>query len=105
VFGRRRYTTSDTSRNFAPVALLTMGEGWHNNHHHHPATARQGVRWWEIDMAYWVLRGLAAVRIVRDLREPTEAVLAARRVQPDSVRDDATGRHPREPHREYAASR
>jgi stearoyl-CoA desaturase (delta-9 desaturase) len=80
IFGRRRYATGDTSRNLAPVALLTLGEGWHNNHHHHPTAARQGVPWWELDPTYSVLHTLARMRIVHDLRRPTPAALASRRL-------------------------
>jgi len=68
VFGRRRYDTPDTSRNSLPVAFVTFGEGWHNNHHRYPAAARQGHAWWELDLTYLVLRGLAAVGVVHDLR-------------------------------------
>ena len=77
VMGRRRYATTDTSRNSALVAFLTGGEGWHNNHHHYPASARQGFFWWEIDPTFYVLRGLAALRLVRDLRVPPPEVLSA----------------------------
>ena len=77
VMGRRRYATSDTSRNSALVAFLTGGEGWHNNHHHYPLSARQGFFWWELDPTFYVLRGLAAVRLVRDLRVPPAEVRAA----------------------------
>ena len=69
VFGRRRYETNDTSRNSLGVALLTGGEGWHNNHHHYPKSARQGFYWWEIDVTYGVLRMLAWVGLVHDLDE------------------------------------
>ena len=79
--GRRRYATTDSSRNCVPVALLTLGEGWHNNHHHYPASARQGFHWWEIDPAYVALRALAWVGIVRDLRVPPPSARAARRVR------------------------
>jgi len=79
VFGRRRYDTPDTSRNNWFVALMTFGEGWHNNHHHAPAAARQGHRWWEIDVSYYVLRALASVGLVRDLRKPSARALASRR--------------------------
>jgi len=79
VFGRRRYNTPDTSRNSLLVALLTGGEGWHNNHHHYPSAARQGFFWWEIDVTYYVLRGLAALGLVWDLREPPAHVLAPER--------------------------
>ena len=57
VMGRRAYETDDTSRNTLLVALATGGEGWHNNHHRYPWSARQGFRWWQIDMTYYVLRG------------------------------------------------
>jgi stearoyl-CoA desaturase (Delta-9 desaturase) len=70
VFGRRRYETSDGSRNSMILALLTMGEGWHNNHHHYQSTANQGWFWWEIDLSYYILKGLAAVGLVWDLRLP-----------------------------------
>ena len=78
LWGRRPYATPDTSRNNWLVALLTLGEGWHNNHHHYMASARQGFRWWEIDVTYYVLRGLAALGLIWDLREPPAAVVAAR---------------------------
>jgi stearoyl-CoA desaturase (delta-9 desaturase) len=66
--GRRRYDTRDDSRNHFGLALLTLGEGWHNNHHRYPAAARQGLRWWEIDLTYYALRLLALTGLVWDLR-------------------------------------
>jgi stearoyl-CoA desaturase (delta-9 desaturase) len=75
VFGSRRYKTSDDSRNNFALALLTMGEGWHNNHHHYQSAARQGFFWWEIDASYYVLRGLAAIGLIWDVREPPKSVL------------------------------
>jgi stearoyl-CoA desaturase (delta-9 desaturase) len=66
--GSRRYDTGDESRNSLVLALITLGEGWHNNHHHVPAAARQGFYWWEIDISYYILRGLSAVGLVWDLR-------------------------------------
>ena len=70
VFGRRRYNTSDDSRNSFLLAVLTSGEGWHNNHHRFPISARQGIRWWEIDVTYYVLWLLACFGIIWDLRRP-----------------------------------
>ena len=70
VFGKVRFATGDRSKNNWALALLTFGEGWHNNHHHYMASCRQGFRPWEVDITYYVLRGLAALGIVRDLREP-----------------------------------
>jgi stearoyl-CoA desaturase (delta-9 desaturase) len=66
--GWRRYATRDDSRNNGWLALLTFGEGWHNNHHHFPGAARQGFRWWEIDLTYYFLLALAALGLIWDLR-------------------------------------
>jgi stearoyl-CoA desaturase (delta-9 desaturase) len=66
--GSRRYETRDDSRNNWWLALLTFGEGWHNNHHHFPGSARQGFRWWEFDLTYYVLRLFAVVGLVWDLK-------------------------------------
>ena len=74
--GRRRYATTDDSRNSLWLALATTGEGWHNNHHHYPSSARQGFRWWEIDVTYYVLWLLERTGLVWDLRRPTAAALA-----------------------------
>jgi stearoyl-CoA desaturase (delta-9 desaturase) len=68
-FGSRRYPTRDDSRNNFWLALVTFGEGWHNNHHHCPGAARQGERWWEIDVTWYGLRALAALGVIWDLRE------------------------------------
>jgi stearoyl-CoA desaturase (delta-9 desaturase) len=67
-FGSRRYITADNGRNNWLLALLTFGEGWHNNHHHFPGSARQGFRWWEVDVTYYVLRVLALCGLVWDLK-------------------------------------
>jgi stearoyl-CoA desaturase (delta-9 desaturase) len=76
VWGSQRYATGDDSRNNFLLALLTMGEGWHNNHHHYMSCARQGFFWWEIDITYYVLRALAALRLVWGVREPPAHVVA-----------------------------
>ncbi|MEO7744102.1 MAG: acyl-CoA desaturase, partial [Usitatibacter sp.] len=76
--GRRRYATRDDSRNNVWLALITFGEGWHNNHHHFPASARQGFYWWEIDIAWYGLRVLAALGLVWDLRTVPVAAREAR---------------------------
>jgi stearoyl-CoA desaturase (Delta-9 desaturase) len=68
VWGKRRYATRDHSRNNAFIALITLGEGWHNNHHHFPGSAKQGFYWWEIDFTYYGLRLLAALGIIWDLK-------------------------------------
>ncbi|HAI59751.1 MAG TPA: acyl-CoA desaturase [Xanthomonadaceae bacterium] len=72
-FGTRRYATRDDSRNNWLLALLTFGEGWHNNHHHYPGSARQGFRWWEYDFTYYTLKAMSLLRIVWDLKPVPEA--------------------------------
>jgi len=67
-FGHRSYATQDDSRNSFWLALITFGEGWHNNHHHCPGTVRMGFRWWQIDLSYCGLRVLSALGLVRNLR-------------------------------------
>lgn len=68
VFGYRNYRTNDDSTNCWWVALLTFGEGWHNNHHHLPWTANHGHRRWEIDPTYWVIRAMAAVGLAWNVK-------------------------------------
>ena len=75
VYGRRRYQTGDDSRNSLMLALVTLGEGWHNNHHRFPGAARQGFFWWEIDLTYYALQMLQRVRLVWDLRPVPQRVL------------------------------
>jgi stearoyl-CoA desaturase (Delta-9 desaturase) len=75
VVGHRRYVTGDYSRNNWLLALLTMGEGWHNNHHAYQASARQGFRWWEYDPTYYALRMLSWLGLVWDLHLPPQAVI------------------------------
>ena len=69
IWGTRRFATPDESRNNFLLALVTLGEGWHNNHHHFMSSVRQGIRWWEVDVTFYVLKALSFVRITRDLRE------------------------------------
>lgn len=70
VWGSRRFDTSDGSRNNALLAIFTLGEGWHNNHHHDMACARQGLLWWEVDVTYYSLLALQRLGVVWDVREP-----------------------------------
>jgi stearoyl-CoA desaturase (delta-9 desaturase) len=76
LFGKRRYDTSDDSRNNWLLAILTNGEGWHNNHHHYQSSANQGFHWWQIDVTYYVLCLLAGLGLVWDLRRPPPEVVA-----------------------------
>ncbi|WOS43012.1 acyl-CoA desaturase [Xanthomonas rydalmerensis] len=67
-FGSRRFDTRDDSRNNLWLALLTFGEGWHNNHHFFPGAARQGFRWWELDLTWYGLKALSWTRVIRELK-------------------------------------
>src|SRR5437588_5160983 len=84
VSGSKRYVTGDDSRNNWLLAVFTMGEGWHNNHHAYQASVRQGFRWWEIDPTFYILKALSWLGIVWDLKTPPEQVL--RNEQPLAAR-------------------
>src|SRR6266700_3975065 len=75
VHGRKRYVTGDDSRNNWFLALFTMGEGWHNNHHACQSSVRQGFRWWEVDSTFYILKVLSWLRVVWDLKRAPEAVV------------------------------
>jgi len=83
LWGFRRFDTkTDASRNNPLVAIATMGEGWHNNHHHIQTSARQGFYWYEIDASWYVLKFLSWIGLVWDLREPTKNQLERDRIKP-----------------------
>lgn len=75
VLGKKRFTTKDNSRNNLFLALLTFGEGWHNNHHHYPATARQGFMWWEIDLTFYLLKLMEKLGIIWNVKGVPKSVL------------------------------
>jgi stearoyl-CoA desaturase (delta-9 desaturase) len=75
VKGRKRYVTGDDSRNNWLLAVFTMGEGWHNNHHAFQSSVRQGFRWWEIDPTFYILKALSWTGLVWDLRMPPKQVV------------------------------
>jgi stearoyl-CoA desaturase (delta-9 desaturase) len=83
VWGRRRYQTDDDSRNSWLLAVITLGEGWHNNHHRYPHSTRQGFRWWEFDPTYLGLKILARAGIIWDLRPVPAKVVEEGRSRPD----------------------
>jgi len=84
--GSRRYATTDTSRNNLALALLTLGEGWHNNHHHAQSSARQGFMWWEIDITYYTLKLLSWAGVIWAMRAPSERALLSSRVPAAALR-------------------
>ena len=80
-FGKRRFSTRDTSRNNWILALLTLGEGWHNNHHRFAGSARQGFYWWQLDITYYLLIVLSLFGVVKDLRAVPLKVLEEGRLR------------------------
>jgi stearoyl-CoA desaturase (delta-9 desaturase) len=68
LWGSQRFDAGDDSKNNWWVALLTFGEGWHNNHHAHPVSARHGLAWYELDLTYWQLRLLEKIGIVSKMQ-------------------------------------
>lgn len=82
-FGGKRFDTGDDSRNNFWLALLTLGEGWHNNHHHYPSAVRQGFYWWEVDVTYYLLLTLSKVGLIRDLRPVPSHALERDRLPAD----------------------
>ncbi|MBV8519058.1 MAG: acyl-CoA desaturase [Acidobacteria bacterium] len=81
LFGRQRYDTNDSSRNNALLALLVIGEGWHNNHHRYMSSARAGFYWWEFDPTYYVLKVLSWLGIIWDLKPVPAAAYEQQAVQ------------------------
>ena len=78
MYGRRDYQARDESRNNWVVAFLVFGEGWHNNHHAFPSSARHGLAWWQYDMSWWIIRGLEKLGLVWDVKLPTAAQMQRR---------------------------
>jgi stearoyl-CoA desaturase (delta-9 desaturase) len=81
MFGRKDYRSSDEARNNRLVALLVFGEGWHNNHHAFPASARHGLDPGQIDVSWWIIRGLQRLGLVWNVKVPDTAQLERRRLQ------------------------
>lgn len=92
VTGRQRYLTGDDSRNCWWIALLTFGEGWHNNHHYYMASARQGFRWYELDISYLILRLFEKLGFVWDLHAPPDSIVAGER-RPSKIVIEKTAGH------------
>ena len=80
-WGKKRYETKDTSRNNFIIAILTFGEGWHNNHHHYPGSARQGFYWWEIDLTYYALKFLAMMGVIWDVRTVSDNIRESKKIE------------------------
>ena len=80
IWGRQPFDVRDESRNNAICGILGFGEGWHNNHHAFPTSARHGLRWWELDTSYLVIRALSLAGLARNIRVPSAERIAAKRI-------------------------
>ena len=85
LWGSRRFNTSDDSKNSFLVALITFGEGWHNNHHAHPRSARHGMTWWEVDLSWMQLRVMQWLGLAWDVQVPSAAQIAHKSLQAESA--------------------
>ena len=81
VFGFRTYETKDDSRNNFILAVFTLGEGWHNNHHCSPGSVKQGFKWWQLDMSYYVLFLMNKVGLIWDLKYPNPILLEKKQIR------------------------
>jgi stearoyl-CoA desaturase (delta-9 desaturase) len=96
--GTQRYESNDESRNSIWLALLTLGEGWHNNHHYYEVASRQGFFWWEIDITYYILKALAAVGLIWDLKGVPKHILHSKnRKHAAELRKQYEAQNPRPP--------
>jgi stearoyl-CoA desaturase (delta-9 desaturase) len=80
-YGKEAYRAHDESRNVWPLSALSFGESWHNNHHAFPWSARLGLRGWQVDPGWWLIRVMRAVRLVDRVKVPTRAQIEARRIR------------------------
>ena len=80
IWGAKEYNSGDESRNNPVMGILAFGEGWHNNHHAFPASARHGLRWWQFDMSWVVIRSLERFGLAKKVRLPGAERLATKKV-------------------------
>ena len=97
LFGPQRFDTGDGSRNNFVLGFLAMGDGWHNNHHRAPTSARHGFAWYEFDVSYHAIRSLRLLKLVWDVRWATEEDIARRQKElsmtPEERKEEALRLH------------
>jgi stearoyl-CoA desaturase (delta-9 desaturase) len=89
IWGKRRFATTDLSTNNWWVALLSFGEGWHNNHHAHPRAARHGLTWYEVDVSWWGIRALQFLGLAWDIKLISKLQIAAASMGREELREAA----------------
>jgi stearoyl-CoA desaturase (delta-9 desaturase) len=88
IWGTRPFRCHDESRNNPILGVLALGEGWHNNHHAFPTSARHGLWWWQLDLSYLIIRAMALVGLARDIRTPSRERIASKRCASTTSRGD-----------------
>jgi stearoyl-CoA desaturase (Delta-9 desaturase) len=88
LWGSQPFDSHDHSRNNALFGLLALGEGWHNNHHAFPTSARHGLRWWEIDVTYWVIQCMAVIGLARRVKVPAARIMEERRARETRIKSE-----------------
>ena len=81
IFGSQDFKSSDDSRNNLFFGIFSHGEGWHNNHHAFPTSARHGLKWWQIDLSWMIIRGMEKLGLVWNVKLPTERQMEARAIK------------------------
>lgn len=92
LWGTKPYDNDDESRNNPIVGVLALGEGWHNNHHSFPTSARHGLRWWQFDASYIVIKAMQALGLVTKVKVPTKQRLEAKRAEAKAAAKTSTAR-------------
>ena len=103
IWGSRRFATRDDSTNNWFVALLTFGEGWHNNHHAHPTSARHGLKWYEIDMNWYGIWMLKVFGLAKQIKRVPAAGLIRKEIHADGNLSQTSVRHPAKHRRRLVA--
>ena len=80
IWGATPYNTHDHSRNNAIMGVVALGEGWHNNHHAFPTSARHGLRWWQLDASYMIIWTMSKIGLIEAVRIPTKDRIIAKRM-------------------------
>ena len=80
IYGKSPFKTNDSSKNNIWLAIPTLGDSWHNNHHAFPSSAFHGLKWWQIDFSAWVIRGLEKLGLAWDVKVPTPKMIEAKKI-------------------------
>ncbi|QDU31687.1 hypothetical protein ETAA8_68470 [Anatilimnocola aggregata] len=98
IWGQQPFKSNDESRNNAFFGILGLGKGWHNTHHAFPTSARHGLRWWQIDVSFWVIRLLERFGLAWNVKVPSRAAISSNRIYSKQISQKRTSCHPPDRH-------